>query len=213
MVETSTISCCFDEESQDMLKDFRKKGLGETSDELAEVLCARGLTGSTVLELGCGFGALTQELVRRGARSAVGVDLSPKMVQLARAMAAESGLSASVTYELGDGAVANLRRSDFVVLDTVLCCYPDVESLLENSSSAAARYYAVSIPDDTRLATRLLRLVTPLQGLLRRRGCRFFIHPTGRIRWVLESKGFRLEHRSAAGWIWSVFVFAAPSQG
>jgi SAM-dependent methyltransferase len=212
LVDTGEISCCFDEASQRMLKDYRNHGLGETSEDIVDALVARGLPGSSVLELGCGFGALTQELVRRGASSAVGVDLSPRMVQLAKVMAEESGLK-SVTYELGDGAVARLRRSDFVVLDNVLCCYPDVVSLVENSSSAASRYYVISIPDDTRVATRFLRVLLPLQRLMRRGGFRFFIHPTSTIRRMLESKGFRLEYKTGVGLIWSVFIFAAPQPG
>ena len=193
-----------------MLEDYRKHGLGETSETIADAFASRGLAGATVLELGCGFGALTLELVKRGASSALGVDLSPKMVQLARAMAEESGLAKSVSYAVGDGAAAKLSRSDFVVLDAVLCCYPDVDSLVDNSSSAASQYYAISLPDDARLATRFLRFLLPLQGVLRRGGCRFFIHSTATIKRKLESKGFTLEQRTTAGWIWSVFVFAAP---
>lgn len=195
-----------------MLKDYRKKGLGETSVAIANALIKPGFTGSTVLELGCGFGALTLELVRRGAASAVGVDLSPKMVKLAKSLAAEAGLSQSISYELGDGAIGKLKRSDVVVLDTVLCCYPDMASLVDNSSSAAVRYYAISIPDDRRLATKLLKVILPLQNWIFRRGSfRFFVHPTLSISATLESKGFRLVSQSAAGWIWSVFLFSAPS--
>lgn len=179
---------------------------------IANALIKSGFTGSTVLELGCGFGALTLELVRRGAASAVGVDLSPKMVELAKSLAAEAGLSQSISYELGDGAVGRLKRSDVVVLDTVLCCYPDVASLVDNSSSAAVRYYAISIPDDRRLATKLLKVILPLQNLRFRRGSfRFFVHSTLSISAILESKGFRLVSQSAAGWIWSVLLFSAPS--
>ncbi len=209
--DTRGISCCFDQESQRMLKDYRKKGLGETSNAIADTLGRNGLKGATVLELGCGFGGLMLEVVRRGAVSAVGVDLSPKMIRLAQSLAAESGLSQAISFELGDGAVAGLRRSDIVILDTVLCCYPDVASLVDNSSSAAGRYYAISIPDDQRLATRILRFLLPFQNLIFKRGAfRFFIHPTHSIKTRLEAKGFRLLSQSAAGWIWSVFVFAAP---
>ena len=210
-VDTSGISCCFDQESKETLKDYRKNGLGHTSSAIANSLARRGLAGSTVLELGCGFGALTLELVRRGATSAVGVDLSPKMIELARSLAKEAGLSESLSFVLGDAAVANLTKSDVVVLDTVLCCYPDVSSLVDNSSAAAGRFYAFSVPDDHRLATRFFKVFLPLQGLIYRRDkFRFFIHPTRQIRRRLVEKGFRLVSVEHAGWIWSVFLFAAP---
>ena len=210
-LDTSDISCCFDEESQDMLRDYRKNGLGHTSVAIANALISRGVAGSTVLEVGCGFGALMVELVRKGATAAVGVDLSPRMLELARSLAKESGVSGSVSFEEADAAVSDLVTSDMVILDTVLCCYPDYASLLENSSSAAKKYYALSVPDDRRLATRFFRVLLPLQGLVfRRNNFRFFIHPTTQIRRRLESRGFRLVATEKAGWIWSVFLFAAP---
>lgn len=190
--DTGGISCCFDQESQRMLEDYRKKGLGDTSTAIADELAKRGLAGSTVLELGCGVGALTLELLRRGAPSAVGVDLSPKMIQLARTLANEAGLSGVVSFEVGDGAVKELKKADIVILDAVLCCYPDVATLVNNSSSAAGRYFAFAVPDDDRLATKLLRPLLPMQGLFfRRGGFRFFVHPTRQIGQVLEAKGFR----------------------
>lgn len=210
VIETRPISCCFDQESERMLKDFRKHGLSDTAGAIIDSVGREDLVGARLLELGCGFGALTMEFVRRGAASAVGVDLSPKMIQLGQALAREEGMAGSVSFELGDGAVAKLPRSDIVILDTVLCCYPDVSALVANSSSAAVRYYAISIPDDSRLATRLLRLILPLQRMLfRRSGFRFFVHPTAAIRGQLEGIGFDLKSRSKVGWIWSVFLFSA----
>ncbi len=194
-----------------MLKGFRKDGLSDTATTMADSIGKDALAGTTILELGCGFGALTLEFIRRGAKSAVGIDLSPKMIQLGRALASEAGLSQAVTFQLGDAANSELRRSDIVVLDTVLCCYPDVGALIDNSSSAARRYYAISIPDDARLATKLFRLVLPIQvAIFRRGGFRFFIHPSRMIRKRLEGRGFKLVSSKPAGWMWSVFLFAAP---
>ena len=210
-VETRGISCCFDRESERMLKDFRKNGLEGTSSVILETLGKDAIAGATVLELGCGFGAISMELVKQGAASAVGVDLSPSMIRLGKALAEERGLSQSVSFELGDAAVAKLAKSDIVILDAVLCCYPDVATLVNNSSAATGRYYAISVPDDRRLATKLLRMILPLQAaVFRRGGFRFVVPASQTIRKGLEGKGFRLVSSKAAGWIWSVFVFAAP---
>jgi hypothetical protein len=141
------------------------------------------------------------------------VDLSPKMIRPANSLAAEAGLSESVTFELGDGAEANLQASDIVILGAVLCCYPDADSLVDNSGSASKRYYAISIPDDRRIVTRLMRILLPVQGVIfRRRGFRFFIHSKQQIRDKLEGKGFRLVSESAVGWFWSVLLFSLPAE-
>jgi 2-polyprenyl-3-methyl-5-hydroxy-6-metoxy-1,4-benzoquinol methylase len=210
-VDTEGISCCFDDESKRMLKDYKKDGLDDTSRVVADALGSRDLPGSTILELGCGIGALSLDLLKKGAASVRGLDLSPEMIQLARSLAAETGVTERVSFERGDGAVADLPNSDVVILDKVLCCYPDATALVDNSSAAARRYYVFSLPNDKRGVTRLLRLFLPLQAIFSRRNSfRFFIHSTRQIEERLKTKGFTPIFESAVGWIWSVFIFAAP---
>lgn len=198
-----------------MLEDLKKDGLANTSEAILSVLKSQGLAGKTSLELGCGVGGLTLELVREGIVSGVGIDLSPKMMEAARSLAEQEGLSAKTTFEVGDGASSKLGMTDIVILDTVVCCYPDVAALVENSSSAARAYYAISFPDDRRFATKLLRLFLPITPLLvmifRRQGFRFFIHPRAVVVDALQKKGFRRVSESRVGWIWSVLVLAAPN--
>jgi hypothetical protein len=61
----------------------------------------------------------------------------------------------------------------------------------------------------------MLRLLLPLQNIIvavaGRGGFRFYLHPTERIKKRLEEKGFTMASKSKEGWIWSVFVFAAPT--
>ncbi len=120
-MDTSGIACCFNEESNKMLEDYRKDGLADTSLATADAVASKDFSGSSILEVGCGFGGLTLELLRRGASKAVGIDLSPRMVELARKMAADAALSERAEFELGDGAAADLPKSDVVILDGVLC--------------------------------------------------------------------------------------------
>jgi len=64
--ETTGISCCFDEQSERMFNEYRKRGLSRRS---AAILAARPpaeIEGADILELGCGFGALMIELLGRG---------------------------------------------------------------------------------------------------------------------------------------------------
>ncbi|MDA4121438.1 MAG: hypothetical protein OK404_03415, partial [Thaumarchaeota archaeon] len=115
------------------------------------------------------------------------------------------------TFRLGDGARELLPSSDVVILDSVICCYPDAATLVNNSSSASRRYYAIAVPDDKRPVTRLLKRLLPIQRLFTRRSdFTFFIHPTESLARQLEDEGFELAVKTHAGWVWSVFVFAAP---
>ncbi len=211
--DTKAISCCFDEESKRILKDYRKKGLGSQSSLILSGLKQLGLKGRTTLELGSGIGALTLELLRAGAASSVGTDLSPNMVETARSLATEAALSGSATFILGNGATDKLPDSDIVVLDRVICCYPDYGALIDNTSSSSKRYYAISIPDDRRTLTKILRVFLPMQGVFfRRRGsCKVFFHPTERVFGRIQDRGFRIVYESASGRIWSVVIFEASA--
>jgi SAM-dependent methyltransferase len=210
--DTHGISCCFDEESAKMLDDYRKEGLSVTGRGILAALDARGISGATILEVGCGVGALTLELLKNGASTGTGIDLSPKMLQAANALAAEAGLSDSVSFRLADGAKEPLNPSDVVILDSVVCCYPEMTALVNNTSRAARRFYALAIPDDRRPLTRILKVFIPLQKVLfRRSGFRFFVHPSESVIRTVEGCGFHLVFDSPAGHIWSILLFATPT--
>jgi SAM-dependent methyltransferase len=210
--DTGGISCCFDEESSKMLDDYRKEGLSITGSAILSALTSRGIAGATVLEVGCGVGALMLELLKNGASAGEGVDLSPKMLEAAKSLAAEAGLSGSVNFRLGDGAKSELIPSDVVILDSVICCYPDMAALMANTIGASRRFYALAFPDDRRPLTRLLKVFLPAQRVfLRRGGFKFFIHPAHRIIQTLEGSSFRVVYDAKAGHIWSVLLFASPT--
>ena len=59
------------------------------------------LSGTRVLDAGCGTGAAAIELARRGAE-VVAVDLSPTLVQVAKQRAAESSIRGRIDFRSGD---------------------------------------------------------------------------------------------------------------
>jgi magnesium-protoporphyrin O-methyltransferase len=71
------------------------------------------LTGSRVLDAGCGTGALAIELAKRGA-DVVAVDLSVSLVELARKRAVEAA-PGRVTFDVGDMLHPSRGRFDYVV--------------------------------------------------------------------------------------------------
>ncbi|MES0039812.1 class I SAM-dependent methyltransferase [Mesorhizobium sp. M0046] len=73
----------------------------EKSDRQAEILwdLLSLKQGDSVLELGCGYGRITNRLAEKGARVA-GLDISPILLKKAEADAAERGVN--VEYVLGD---------------------------------------------------------------------------------------------------------------
>jgi magnesium-protoporphyrin O-methyltransferase len=167
----------------------------------------------TLLELGCGPGALTVELLSRGAARADGVDLSAESLAVARQRADEAGVGERATFTLGDGAQVSLTQHDWVVLDRVICCYRHVEQLLANAVPAAGRRFAFTVPIDHGWRGLLIRLVLAVEvATTRLRGnpCPGYQHDIGRIEQRLAEAGFRrLRHRTAG--LWYAAVFERPA--
>ena len=178
-----------------------------TSSALLELL--GDATEQTVLELGCGRGGLMLELLRAGASGASGVELSGASIEQARGRFAESGLADRVSLTLGDAAKGGPDPHDWVVLDRVICCYPDADRLLANSIPAARRQYAFSVPNSRGwrgLAARASRWFDNTWNGLRRRPCATFVHDVDRIENALASAGFS-RRASATRGLWYIAVY------
>lgn len=67
----------------------------------AQVAMCGAVAGTRLLDVGCGGGYIAREMARRGAR-VVGIDISPRMVEHARAQEAEAPLG--IEYHVGDAA-------------------------------------------------------------------------------------------------------------
>jgi magnesium-protoporphyrin O-methyltransferase len=76
------------------------------------------LTGVTVLDAGCGTGALSLEAARRGAQ-VTAIDISPKLVGIAgdrfKAVSEEIPVAGSIDFRSGDMLDAGLGRFDYIV--------------------------------------------------------------------------------------------------
>jgi magnesium-protoporphyrin O-methyltransferase len=74
----------------------------------------QNMMGARLLDAGCGTGALSIEAARRGAR-VVAVDLSPKLVSVARERIPSDIDSSVIEFRSGDMLDPTLGRFDFVV--------------------------------------------------------------------------------------------------
>ncbi|WP_200254254.1 class I SAM-dependent methyltransferase [Thiococcus pfennigii] len=189
-------------------------GFERSQRQLLEGLRRGGIAGVDLLEVGCGPGYLHRALLRDGAARAVGVDLSERMIAIARREARADGLAERTSYHQGDFTLiaAPLPEADVTILDKVICCYPDWERLVTVSLAKTRCLYAFTIPRD-RAQTRLgLRA---MGWGLNRAGCcyRPFIHDPAMIGDHLAAKGFHRIHEACTTiWITQVYVQAAEKQ-
>ena len=127
---------------------YRRRGLDDDATRMVDYAAARGLDGATVLEIGGGVGEIQVELLRRGAASAVSVELVDAYDRVAEELLASAGLSGRVQRRLLDIAVSphEVQPADIVVLHRVVCCYPDYGRLLAAAASHAGRVLVFSHP-------------------------------------------------------------------
>jgi SAM-dependent methyltransferase len=183
-------------------------GLEKTQKHLIEGIRGAGLDGAAVLEIGCGTGDLQRAVLAEGAARTEGVDLSPRMLAAARRLARAAGLAARTAYREGDfvALADGIEPADITVLHKVVCCYPDVDALLDRSLVKTRRIYALTYPRD-RLRVRFWFDLTA--RLLRLAGSvfRVYVHEPERMRRRIASDGFTLAYaRSTASWHSEVYV-------
>lgn len=201
---------CFGFLSRCYVRRYRRKG----PDDLQRALLARllnwGVEGKSLLDVGCGVGVLHQSLLARGADRAIGVDLAPVMLERARERAGALGLGDRVEYRLGDFVLLHeeLEPADFVLLDKVVCCYPDAWALLD----AAARRTRVALALVYPRRHRLGRISTALWNFaFRLLGSEFrsYLHDPATLHRRLEERGLRRAFgRDTLMWHARVYVVA-----
>jgi len=190
---------------------FARKGLEPSQKQLMDGLMSSGFRDASVLDIGCGTGYLHQRLLQAGAASAVGVDLSAKMLMEARARARQQGLAERTDYREGDFVelADALRPADIVILDKVICCYPDAETLVQRSARMARRVYAFTVPRDRRTVRFAMFAGRMLLALIR---CRFrsYLHDLKAIDRGLTALGFARAFEEST-FAWRTRVYARRS--
>lgn len=174
---------------------YRRRGLDRISRRLVDWLVGQGIEGASVLEIGGGVGEIQLELLRRGAARTTNLELSQAYDAEATALAAEAGMAGRMTRRLGDIAVeagvADVH--DFVVLNRVVCCYPDVERLVGAATRHARRGVVLTHPPRHIGSVVTLAVVNGVQRILGRE-YRAFAHPPEVMKAVLLDQGFVPRH-------------------
>lgn len=188
-------------------KRFERRGFEPSQRLLLEGLSRQGFRGMSILEVGCGVGHFHQTLLEQGAGTAVGMDLAERMIEEARAWARQRGLDQRTEYRVGDfvASAQELAPADLVLLDKVVCCYPDADAMVHQSALRARKLYALIYPRDrwyVRLGVRLGAWGMRLLG-----SCyRPYLHDPVTIHGWLEQSGLKRRHQ-ARTWLWLCEIY------
>lgn len=194
------------------LRRYRRRGLDRLSARIADIVRNHGVRGATVLEVGGGIGALEVELLEAGAERTTNVELSPEYEDTAAELARERGVEQQVERRVGDFVDdSDAPQADAVVMNRVVCCYPDYEALVGAAADRARRLLVFSFPRERVLVRAAFRL---MNLWLRGTGNDFrgFVHPVSAMLDVAQRRGLTpvVQQR---GFFWQIAALERTAPG
>jgi magnesium-protoporphyrin O-methyltransferase len=189
-------------------KRYRQRGLDKTARRLITFLEREGVKEATVLEIGGGVGEVQIELLKLGAARTLNLELSAAYENEAAQLLQKARAEDRADRRMHDIAADpdGVAAADVVVLNRVVCCYPDYERLLGAAAEHAERLLVFSYPRRnaiSRLLIRLQNLIFKLRG----EEFRAFVHPPSAMFGVLEKRGLHLAYAHHPV-IWQIAGFA-----
>lgn len=190
------------------LAAYRRHGARGTTKRLIDLLAQARVDGATLLDVGGGVGVIQHELAAAGLAQITSVEASPAYLEVQQTEATRRGYAGRVTHLLGDFVAIGdqIPEHDVVTLDRVICCYPDMPSLVERSAQRTRRLYGAVYPRRTWWTVAGIFLVNVVMRL-RRSSFRTYLHPPMQIERVLAGHGLRLT-AARETFIWRVAVYA-----
>ena len=171
---------------------YRRKGLDPTSRRIVDILKKHGVKDRTLIDVGGGIGAIEIELLKDGLGRAVSVELTPTYEEVASDLLRESGHEDRVERSVMDFAEAGgvIGPADLVVMNRVICCYPDMPRLAGAAADHTRSMLVMSFPN-RRWWTRLALSLANLGLRVTRRQFRIFLHMPHLIMATAEQHGLR----------------------
>src|SRR5438309_7565116 len=129
---------------------YRRRGLDRTSRCVVGLLMQQGIVGRTLLEVGGGIGAIQIELLRAGITRAVNIELTPTYEEAAQGLLREARLEDRVERRVMDFAEATgeVQTADIVIMNRVICCYPDMPKLAGTAADHTREVLVMSFPKE-----------------------------------------------------------------
>lgn len=193
--------------SKSLARRYQRRGLTAVGRRMVRFVTAHGIDEATVLEIGGGVGDIEVDLLRHGARSATNLELSSNYDEDARALMDRYGLSARMTRRAIDIALApdTVEPADVVVLNRVVCCYPDHARLLSAAGAHAKSVLVFSHPT-IHVLWRLSAWWDNVWYRFRSSDFRAYVHDPAAMVAAVEGAGLRqvMRHRGPS---WTVLGF------
>lgn len=194
--------------SKKYARTFRKKGLDKIQQLLLGGVSLPEKSGPHILDIGCGVGSLHLTLLQKWQNAtATGIEMSEGMIEHATKLSHELSAENRVQYILGDFVeqAFQVDQADITLLDKVVCCYEDLNKLIDLSVEKTRSIYALSHPRDTFLIRFSIKSLIFLRKLF---GASFhpYWHDWEAMNERVIQNGFQPIHQ-ASTFLWKAVVF------
>lgn len=214
MACTSKCCCAFEnafdaEYVEGDLKDYLRNGPAKSTQALLNAIQSlTDVRDATVLDIGGGVGAVQLELFKAGAWRAFNVDGSPAYIAVAKREAERQGYADRTGYLHGDftQVADQVDDADIVTLDRVICCYPDMQSLVDTAAQKARKVLGLVWPREAWWAHAGVALFNVFQRFSKYPLIQT-LHAQRDVDAVAGMHGLRMKHAQNTG-LWQVRVYA-----
>ncbi len=190
------------------LKSYLKKGPNRVTKHLISAIQlkrnSKNNSFNSLLDIGGGICAIGIELNKSQSKTlnTTLVDASSGFVQVATELYLEQTNSSITTHTADFLDVCNqVGPHDIVVLDKVICCYPDAQRLIMESTDKSHRFYGLTFPWGGPFGRFFAKVANLVLKLLFNNDFRTYIHDPESVFKLVEKQGFkRIYHKRTFPW-------------
>ena len=188
-------------------KSYLKNGPSRVTKKLIGQL-EKTNTGSSLLDVGGGIGAIQWWFLNHGGKQTYGIDASSGYTELVMEHAEKNNLKESAHFILGDfiSKSKELPQVNHITLDKVICCYPNFETILNLACTTSLNTVSLSYPMDGFISD-IFRSFGVLYMKMTGNPFKPYVHRVASVRALFIENGFELKARELS-FPWHIETYA-----
>jgi len=189
------------------LDDYHSHGPQSTTRILVSALIEQGVADKTLLDIGGGIGAIQHELFKAGIRYATNLEASHAYLQVCQEESIRQGHGDRVHHLHGNFAeMHNLPKADIVTMERVICCYPDMDTLVGLACQKARHLLGLVYPHESWWVKLGVGWLNNIKYRFKHDPFRVYLHCTEQVKNLVLTSAFRQVYYRKSG-AWQVFVY------
>ena len=190
------------------VNQYHSKGISKETRILVDALKSIGIDGYSLLDIGCGFGAIGIKLLESGVANVENIEASLSYLEAAKTETKKRNFSDKTSFTHGNfiEIAEHVSAADIVTLDKVICCYDDLKPLVKLSCEKTVRHYGVIYPRDiwwAKAAIGFENLMRKIEG----NTFRVFVYSTEEVDILIKEQGLRRVFYKAM-MVWQIVIYS-----